>query len=198
MSETAIPLYLVYSSTGPGHYDYAVVKQSLQTVTEEKGIKCFCGRIPNFKGISCSTDKHGHCRCPCATAKLACGELCVCKHCNNVNEQRPTPSQTRRKSHDNQRLQLRGMSGVEYMLSLNEEISTGSMSVLEIMVIQTIIMYSILNSVDCTSEAVYQTYSNIIFDVSKLCTIDLPLFDRNVRLTANYLKGIHVLIDLSC
>ena len=36
VSETAIPLYLVYNSTGPGHYDYSVVKQSLQTVTEEK------------------------------------------------------------------------------------------------------------------------------------------------------------------
>ena len=103
--------------------------------------------------------------------------------CSNVNGQRPTRSQTRRrKSYDNQRLQLRGMSGVEYISSLNEEISTGSMSVLEIMVMQTIIMYSILNGVDCTSEAVYQAYSNI-FDVSKLCTVDLSLFDRSSGIT---------------
>lgn len=117
VTETPVSLYLVYNSTVPGHYDYAVAEESSQCKTIEKSVKCCCGRKSNFKGVSCSTDTHGNCRCVCARAKLACGELCHCRCCENVNGQRPTPSQTRR-SYDNHRVQLRGVSGAEYMSPL--------------------------------------------------------------------------------
>ena len=171
--ETPVPLHLVYNSTGPGHYDYAVAKESPPCETKEMLLSC--GRKSNFKGVLCSTDTHGNCRCVCARAKLACGELCRCRCCENVNGQRPTPSQTRR-SYDNQRVQLRGVSGAEYMTSLNEDISTGSMSLLEIMVIQMIIMCSILNGVECTSEAVHRAYSDVFlqFTFTKLIIAHLP------------------------
>ena len=69
-----------------------------------------------------------------------------------------------------------------YLFSLNEEISTGSLSLLEVMVI---LMSSILNGVDCNSEAVHGAYSE-----SDVFTVDLPW---NVCFI---MKTIHVLIDL--
>ena len=57
-------------------------------------------------------------------------------------------------------------------------------------------MYSILNGADCTAEAIHGLYSDV-FAVSKLCkTVDLPLFERSIRFITNYLKGVHVLMDL--
>ena len=77
--ETPFPLYLVYNSTGPGHYDYAIPTQHPPSPEKNKQVKCSCGRKSNFKGVSCSKDKHGNCRCPCARAKLACSTLCRCQ-----------------------------------------------------------------------------------------------------------------------
>ena len=190
--ETPVPLYLIYNSTGPGHYDYAIPKpQPVQCQSKEKVIKCSCGRKSTFKGISCSTDKHGNCRCPCARAKLPCGELCVCKYYNNGNGQRPTPSQTRRKCYDNQRLLLRGTSGAEYMSSLNEEISILEVCLYLKLWLSKQSSCAVFSMVLIAHQKLYMHRS------SKLCkSIDLPLFERSLRFISNYLKAIHVLIDL--
>lgn len=97
-------------------------EESLQEQSESKQVKCSCGRKSNFEGITCSSDKLGNCRCPCARAKLACHETCRCKSCSNTHGQKPKPSTRRRKAYDNQRQQLRGISGVQFMVSMNEQV----------------------------------------------------------------------------
>ena len=125
VADTAIPLYLVYNATGPGHYDIAVPQETQEK--KSKPIKCSCGRKSNFKGVTCSSDMLGYCRCPCSRAGEPCGPLCHCKDCNNKHGQKPKPTTTRRrKAYDNQRQQLRGVSSTDFMASMNEQVSVGS------------------------------------------------------------------------
>lgn len=195
VADTAVPLYLVYTSTGPGHYDIAVPQETQEKST--KAVKCSCGRKSNFKGVACSSDMLGYCRCPCSRAEVPCGALCNCKDCNNKHGQKPKPATTRRrKAYDNQQQHLRGVSSTDFMASMNEQVSVGSMSSLETIVIQTIIVFCILNGTKVTAEYVHGAFMDIL-SLSKLCiTVDIPIFPRSVRFIANYLKSIYNQIDL--
>ena len=47
--------------------------------------------------------------------------------------------------------------------------------------IQTIIIFTILNGVDITAEYIFSAYNDIL-SVSKLCsTVDMPLYVRSLR-----------------
>ena len=112
--------------------------------------------------------------------RLPCHETCRCESCSNTHGQKPKPSTRRRKAYDNHRQQLRGISGVQFMVSMNEQVSAGSMSSLEVIVIQTIIIFTILNGVDITAEHIFSAYN--ILSVSKPCsTVDMPLYVRSLR-----------------
>ena len=192
---TQFPLYLVFNAAGPGHYDYAVPTESAvanKLCTTSKPLKCSCGRKSNFQGVSCSADKLGHCRCPCARSNLPCNEACCCKGCSNKYGQKPEPSTKRRRiSYDNQRQQLRGVSSKDYMESISEQVSIGSLSSLEVFIIQAIITFAILNGVSITPEYVHGAFGDVSL-ISKSCsTLDMPIYVRSLRYIANYLKSIH-------
>lgn len=69
------------------------------------------------------------------------------------------------------------------------------MSSLEVIVIQTIIIFTILNDVDIAAEYIFSAYN--ILSVSKLCsTVDMPLYVWSLRFISNYLKSIFHQIDL--
>lgn len=96
--ESTIQLYLAYNHVGSGHYDYVPPSPSnsvIKTPLKMKG--CYCGRKKEFKGISCSSDVIGHCKCPCAKQGKPCQHYCRCKGCSNLHGTRPSPSTTRRR-----------------------------------------------------------------------------------------------------
>lgn len=92
-SSVNLVLHLAYTSTGQGHYDGLVVKDSQcgQLLTSEK-IKCRCEvnskhNKENYMACSHQVDRHSSCRC--LTKGQACSAMCGCKGCNNPNGQQP-------------------------------------------------------------------------------------------------------------
>ena len=64
--ETVVPLYLTYTHTGPGHYDYAIKNSESCELAgkhaHECKPRCYCGRKKDLMGIACFLDMQGHCR----------------------------------------------------------------------------------------------------------------------------------------
>ena len=87
------PLFLTYTQSGPGHYDYAVPKsQDNDEVANTKSIRCTCGRKRNSRGEACSI-----LRCVCLRSGQACSHMCTCKFCTNSFGTHPPLSSTRRR-----------------------------------------------------------------------------------------------------
>ncbi len=197
-----VPLYLVFNAAGAGHYDYAVPVKPQQTSVvhvedTDKEKKCSCGRKSSYQGISCSRDKHDNCRCPCARQKVPCSDRCRCKCCKNEFGERPLPCTTRRrKLYDTSRHELRGKPGIEYLASVNEDVTVGKLSTLETIIIQCLLIYTIQNGLELTPTLIHTMYTGVL-TASQLCqSIDFPIYDRSIRFITNYLKAIHVAIQL--
>jgi hypothetical protein len=199
-AETIIPLYLTYNHIGPGHYDYAIPMTSSSGNKKETSPKyCFCGRKEGFRGVPCSTDMLGHCRCPCAKRSMPCQSSCKCKGCLNAHGVRPSPSTTRRREkYDTQRQPLCGRKGSDFLQAANEQESIGHTTVFERLLVMAIVVFFMQSGIDIDTKAerVYQAYCEVI-GVSKMCTfVELPLFKRNQQYLARYLQKISKLISM--
>ena len=171
--ETTSPMFLTYSQSGAGHYDYAVPHESPHELDTTKVEKCSCGRKPNSIGQACSTR-----RCPCFREATSCSFSCTCKQCNNKYGHRPAPSTTRRRTHyDNQRQELRGCAVHSFMSEVGEPSTTGNFTLLEAIMLKLIIIHFILNGI-------YLNAPNMSFAYHKVCAVSrlgevvqFPLFD---------------------
>lgn len=196
--ESTIPLYLTYNHVGPGHYDYAIPIPSPPGNEKVKTFKgCYCGRKKEFKGVPCSLDVLGHCKCPCAKKGNPCQSACKCKGCCNQHGTRPPPLTTRRRQlYQTQKQSLSGIRGTNFLKSINEKETIGHTSVLEGLLIMGTVVYFMMSGIELNIEKFYQAYNEVI-DVSSLCPfVTLPIFRRSKQYIARYLNNITKVITL--
>ena len=196
--ETVVPLYLTYTHTGPGHYDYAIKNSESCELAgkHERKPRCYCGRKKDFMGIACFLDMQGHCRCPCSKRGEPCTANCNCKGCGNKNGVRPTLTTRVRKSYDNQKQPLCGRKGTTFLHSVNEQETVGHATQFEKLLFSALIIYFVLFGIDVTAETIYQAYCTILEATKLCCFVDLPLFQRSQQFITRYMRNIEKIITL--
>lgn len=70
---TTQPIMLVYTHTGPGHYDSAIPIDNYSPAAPGPA-RCTCGRKPKNTHAPCSS-----LRCPCIRERKECSAHCICK-----------------------------------------------------------------------------------------------------------------------
>ena len=139
--DTTHPLFLTFIQSGSGHYDYALPCNEAKVQAKAR-IKCNCGRKTDFKGKACLTS-----RCTCVRSCQPCTSLCRCKTCSNSHGIRPQPSSVRRRmAYDTQRQPLCGQTGDSF--TKGESNVHGQLSLFEVLVLKTVILYFILHGID--------------------------------------------------
>ena len=198
---TAIPLYLTYIQTGPGHYDYAIPKpEASETDQTEAGsirkqvttIHCTCGRKHGFTGKACSNG-----RCPCIRRSTHCTSLCRCKKCENSFGNRPNPSTTRRRiAYDAQRQPLCGKTTTDFMHDQQESTSTGYLNLLENLLLKAIFTYFLLNGISFSEDRLLSVYNNICTLTKLIPVVDFSLRFLTVAKITKFLKNLKSMMDI--
>ena len=188
------PLFIAYNQDGSGHY-YAVCrfdgihdKENVQG--ESQSEKCTCGRNLS-KGVSCAYSLyHYSTKCPCFKAERSCTSNCRCKGCKNPHGQRPdfkppkSVHKRKRDRHESQDYPLKGKKIAKFMEEVSEEMSTGSMSNFEYLLISAIIHCRYPDTEDWTDvdslniDDIVKSFE-AIGNITRLLNMQLPMFTRN-------------------
>ena len=86
---------------------------------------------------------HYSTKCPCFKAQQSCTSKCRCKRCKNPHGQRPDVDKLhgvqkrKRDRHDSQVHLLRGKKTAKFIDEISEEMTTGSMSDFEYLLVQS-------------------------------------------------------------
>ena len=140
------PFFLAYNQNGSGHYDaVSHIDQLEEKENIQPTIKCTCGRN-STKGVSCVYSMyHYSTKCPCFKAERSCTQDCRCKSCQNPHGAWPqvitskTGFKRKRDRYDTQAYPLKGRKTSRVMEQVSEDMSTGSMSNFEYLLISAII-----------------------------------------------------------
>ena len=73
------------------------------------------------------------------------------------------------------------------MESISEQVSIGSLSSLEVFIIQAIITFAILNGVSITPEYVHGALSDVLLISKSYSTLDMPIYVRSLCYIANHM-----------
>ena len=190
------PIYLSYLQRGSGHYD-AVIPTSIM---QDKGLRptnleivtsksCTCGRNSS-KGDVCSFSLSQYsCRCPCYNNKEPCTQRCKCKGCTNTFGRKtavePSKSGQKRKRlpHDSQAVQLKGKKTVHFMTEVGEPMSVGGFSLMEYLIVCSIIQTMNMDfdwgqSRNVSTSEVCTMYSYLL-ELLQTLNVDIALFGRS-------------------
>ena len=191
--DTSVPLYLTYVQAGAGHYDYAVPSLTSSTTTSIVHSHCTCGRkrTESIGGVCVSS------RCPCNRRQKPCTSACRCKNCSNQNGKRPSPSTSRRRQlHDAQRQPLCGQASTDFMRKRNEKMIKGGMTMMEVLVLKTILVHFILNGFTVTANNVLSAYDKVLEIADQSTTIDFTMYALTEAKIQQFLKNIGILLEL--
>lgn len=191
------PLFIAYNQDGSGHYDAVCPLDAIQDRENIQQVqsqveRCTCGRNSS-KGVSCAYSLyHYSTKCPCFKAEKACSSMCRCKGCKNPHGQRPDVDKShargaqkrKRDRHDSQAHPLRGKKTAKFMNETSEEMTTGTMSDFEYLLISAIIHYSYPEAEDWTDVDSFNTHIIVktfeaIRNIAQLMNMQLPMFKRN-------------------
>ncbi len=183
---TTQPIFLVYTQSGPGHYDSAIsVDSDSKALPKKRPTKYTCGRSPKFTGVACSS-----LRCACIRDK-ECTRLCVCKQCSIQYGTRPPPSSSRRRqSYDSQRQPLQGKSGNDFLLEVGEPSTDGHLTTLEVVLLKTIIIYFILHGFQVSAKNVFSAYKQVFKVTQHIDLLTFPLLYRNLQCVERFLSKV--------
>ena len=192
------PLFIAYNQDGSGHYD-AVCRinaiedrENIQLEVESQMKGCTCGRNSS-KGVSCAYSLyHYSTKCPCFKAQQSCTSKCRCKGCKNPHGQRPDADTLRahcvhkrkRDRHDSQDHPLRGRKTTKFMDEVSDEMTTGSLSKFEYLLISAIIHHLYPEAEDWTDVDSFNVHTiaktfEAIRNIAQLLNMDLPIFERS-------------------
>ena len=185
------PIFLAFNQSGSGHYD-AVIPQSQSSQSAPaavRGQKCYCGRKLKISKDSCISV-----RCPCFIRQNGCTKLCRCKSCQNEHGKRPPPSSTRVcQPYHEQKQPLAGRSTKSFLDDKEEDVNKGHLTQLERFILNSILVYFILNGVAVSAENLFRVYQGIF----KGCeSIIFPIFERSERCIARFLQKISYVLEL--
>ena len=193
--DSAHPLFLTFTQSVAGHYDYAI--QIEAAVTAQKRAKasftkCTCGRKANFQGNACCSS-----RCACVRSKQQCTILCRCKTCKNSLGSRPPPSSLRRRTaYDSQRQPLSGRTGHSFLMEKGESSVHGKLSLFEVLALKAIILFLMLHGFEITVENLSCMY-NMVIHLSLLEDIILyPLSPLDIQKISYFLKHFNIQFEL--
>lgn len=185
------PLFLTYTQSGPGHYDYAIPKpQNNNEVANKKSIKCTCGRKRDFKGKACSI-----LRCVCLRSGQACSHMCTCKFCSNSYGTRPPPSSTRKRVPYAAQLQPLAGSTSKFISVIDEDLQLGHLTIFEDILLKFLVCYLIMNGIEVSEGSLYDMYQQILALAALCPSIIFPVFDRSSSDIRKFLKKLCVLLD---
>ena len=191
------PLCLAYTQDNdqrPGHYEYVVQldSPSIPQDKKKKILKCACGRKTGSSATACSGP-----RCPCFREKTGCSKTCTCKNCGNQCGKRPSASTTRRRqAYDEQRHPLRGKPGREVMSEIGEQSVIGHLTLLEILLLKSIVIYCIIQGIESSPENVYHMYARSCDLTSECTSIQFPLYPRDINVVRRFLTKIFHSVNL--
>ena len=189
---TTQPIFLVYTHTGPGHYDCALPTGTDLPSPPEVPTKCTCGRNPKNTQVPCSSW-----RCPCIRDKKECAGHCRCKGCTNKYGTRPPPSTTRRRqAYDNQRQPLQGTPTSVFIERAGESSNDGQLTLLEVLLLKSIIVYFLIHGLDISPDNILHAYKKI-YTISLQCeSFEFPIFNRTRACVARFLAKLRCYLDL--
>ena len=184
-------MFLAYNQNGPGHYDTVSHLDQIQEKENiQPTIKCTCGRN-STKGVLCAYSMyHYSTKCPCFKAERACTYNCRCKGCQNPHGARPeiTTSKTgfkrKRDRYETQAYPLKGRKTSRVMEQVSEDVSTGSMSTFEYLLISAIIQYAYPDvedwrDVDLIDPDFLTKNFDMIRKIANILCMQLPLYKRS-------------------
>ena len=204
------PLFLAYNQDGPGHYDaVSFLDQVLEKENVQADIKCTCGRN-STKGISCAySTYHYSTKCPCFKSDRSCTHSCRCKGCHNPHGARPDIKKLmpkaglkrRRDRHEYQAYPLKGRKTSKVMEHLSEDVTTGSISAFEYLLISAILQYAYPHledwtDVDMIDPDIIAKYFHAIRNMTKVLAIQVPVYNRNQREIETALKHYQCMYDV--
>ena len=185
----------IFIQSGAGHYDYAVPippDEDTTQVSKSKVLKCTCGRKNHFTGKACSTN-----RCPCLRSKQQCSSSCRCKACENTLGSRPPPSSIRRRIvYDSQRQPLHGHTGASFLKVVGESSVHGRLTLYEVLVLKTIIIYLMLHGMSVTAENIVRMYKKVVALVLLNDTIEFGLSDIEEEQIHYFLRHLNISLEL--
>ena len=206
------PLFVAYNQSGPGHYDAVSNLEELQdkenVVQQDSEImKCTCGKN-STKGESCVYSLyHYSTKCSCFKAGRSCNSNCRCKGCKNPYGGRPdikTPKTGQKRKRDQYSTQvypLKGRKTSAVMDRVSQEVSTGSMSNLEYLLISAIVQYAYSDIEDWTDidkiDPGFITKNfDAILNIAAVLNMQLPIFKRNESEIEKALKHYQFMFDV--
>ena len=159
----SFPFMVAYTQCGSGHYDgVSIIPDNEEPLKHTS--PCRCGK--NDKGskehcIKIASKYTAVIKCPCLKRNSGCQELCYCKNCNNPLGKKRHSEMPRRKRSKHEWQNYPQTSSFQFAQVKGEDISTGSLTMLEFFVFENIFSF-------CEEEGIEQTASNIITIYNKI------------------------------
>ena len=173
---TEASAFLVYTPSGPGHYDAAIPchkKSTPDSQEDSKPKSCRCGaNKTNVSTQSCKPCPIYTTRCKCYKSSQPCTTLCGCTNCDNPYGSRPPPSHSGKRIRRKHDLQMDIPSSKRFAQERGELMSQAIWSSFE-----SIVLTEICNSLQQENDnnVIAKLYNELVqYSTSSYCLLALP------------------------
>ncbi len=194
--KTSIPLYVAFNQGGAGHYDAVIASAasspSLSSTSStpppvDNVNRCTCGHnLKHYSALKrCTTIEKKYTSivlCPCFANGRSCTSSCICKNCSNPNGMKPAkPAGSKQRQRYKQPWQHYPIPKSSlYALESQENLSTGSRTQLEYILVAQIVKYLQLKGVDWDVDTVHAVYI-VCTELTGVLKVSWPLGWKNDR-----------------
>ena len=170
-----IPMYLAFNQSGAGHYDSVVLcnTEHIKAIRVPSGANdgdgsCSCGKNDKMNKSHCHPTVSKYTtvvQCKCYKNDKACNDKCRCKTCNNPfgrKLQSTDASLQASRKRPRQQWQMSVPKSVRFAIDTGEEIASGSRSLLEFFVLESILKHCTRNGIETTPSNIEKIFNTIV------------------------------------